>query len=249
MKRVRPWLVALAVVYLSQWLYLGWVGMDTGLWDFAYTVAENKLDRAALTAPASMARFRNAAALAEALEPEDGRLGRTYHDLGALLFYAGSSREARVYLNRALRIFENSDGPGGSWVGLVEMRLAEIDIQQGRTPQGIERLRRAERILLRTQGNFSVPTIRVVVLRADAENDSLAAQRADQWIRDGKITVDIGTRARLQRLLRGQQKVGTDAANHASGTHDWLGNPPGRGSRPGVRPGDGGAGLRHRPGR
>lgn len=199
-KRSRLLLI-LVGLYLIQWAYLASVGGASGYWDLRYTTAEKALEKAPPFSPASLQRFREAVVLAERLEPVDGRLARCYHDLGTLLWLSGQPREACVYLGRSREIFSEVDGPESTWVGIVEERLGEIAFFRGHPGEGMERLRRAEGILVRTLGSLDLVTLRVSALVAIHSRD---ATKAGQVLRDyqmAQVMLDPLNRFQLEQMV------------------------------------------------
>lgn len=189
-------------LYLLQWVYLAVVGWPTGMWDLAYTRAENRLEKRQPYSQASVARFREAARKGEALVPEDGRLARTYHDLGTLLLITGRPNEARVYLHRALALFEKVDGPNSTWTGITCWRLADAASQRGRAQEGTELLRRADAILLRTLGNLHPNRIRVATALVFRTRDREQARQLLTWSKTGEAELDPMTRLGLEQILK-----------------------------------------------
>jgi tetratricopeptide (TPR) repeat protein len=196
------WGLLLGGLYLFQWVYLAVVGWPAGIWDLAYTQAENRLEKKHPYSQASVARFRNAAHHAEKLVPEDGRVARTYHDLGTLLMITGRVNEARVYLTRALRLFERVDGEEATWVGITCWRLADAELQRGRVEQSLNYLRRADAILLRTLGKFSPNRVRVATACALRLRDPKRAQELLTWHRLGDVELDPITKLALEQITQ-----------------------------------------------
>jgi len=191
----------LGCLYLGQWAYLGLVGLPSGLWDLQYTHAEKSLEKSPPYSKKSIERFRKAAALAELLPEEDGRLARTYHDFGVLLWLTGRPNEARVYIWRSAEIFERVDGPEATWTGVLCERKAELELLRGRKHKALPLLRRAEAILLRTQGNFDPMALRTMSLLAVHLKDPERAERALLWSRSSRLPLDALTRLQLQKLI------------------------------------------------
>ena len=175
------------------------MGLPTGLWDLQDTKAEHQLGKPPFS-PRSVEQFRAAAAQAEALAPEDGRLARTYHDLGTLLWLTGRSLEANVYLQRSLEIFERVDGRHSTWVGIVSLRMAEIDLGRGRNPQAMDRLQRAEGILVRTLGSLDPMALRASALMAVHSHDQDKARLVMDSYARAKISPDAILRLQLEQL-------------------------------------------------
>jgi len=199
LKRIRVGLI-LGGLYLSQWAYLAVVGLPTGLWDLSYTQAEHKLEKRPPYSSATVERFRQAARKAEELVPEDGRLARTYHDLGTLLWFTGQIQEARVYLHRSLEIFSRVDGPRSTWVGVVSERLGEIEMLRGHTSQALELLQRAELILLRSLGRFDPIVIRAAAMVALHTRDSVKARQVLETYKMTSLQVDPFHRMQLEQV-------------------------------------------------
>jgi hypothetical protein len=185
---------------LGQWAYLGLVGLPSGLWDMHYTTAEKSLEKKPPYSPKSIERYRKAARLGELLPEEDGRLARTYHDLGVLLWLTGRPNEARVYIWRAAEIFERVDGPNATWTGVLCERKAELELLRGRKNKALPLLRRAEAILVRTQGNFDPMALRAISLLAIHLKDRERAERALLWSGSSRVPLDALTRLQLQKL-------------------------------------------------
>lgn len=188
-------------LYLCQWAYLAVVGLPSGMWDLYYTQAEHRLEKSGQFTQASVERFRRAAREAEKLEPEDGRLGRTYHDLGLLLWITGSGNEARVYLQRSLEIFQRVDGRQSTWVGIVLSRLGEVELRRGHNQQGLEHLQRAEAILVRTLGNLDPMALRAGTLLAVQTRDQEKGRRIMNAYRMAVTPPDPITRLQLEQLV------------------------------------------------
>lgn len=199
LKRIRLGLV-LGGLYLSQWAYLATVGLPTGLWDLSYTQAEHKLETRPPYSQATIERFRQAARKAEELVPEDGRLARTYHDLGTLLWFTGQTQEARLYLHRSLEIFSRVDGPRSTWVGVVSERLGEIEMLRGHSSKALELLQRAELILVRTLGRFDPMALRASTQLALRTRDSAKARQVLENYKMTSIQLDPFTKLQLEQL-------------------------------------------------
>lgn len=186
---------------MCQWAYLAVVGLPSGLWDLSYTTAEHRLEKKPPFTPASVDRFREAARVAEWLEPEDGRLARTYHDLGVLLWLTGSWNESRVYLQRSLDIFQRVDGRQSTWVGIVSGRLGQIELDRGRSQSGLELLQRAEAILVRTLGNLDPMALRYGTLLAVRTSDREKGRQLLNRYRVASTPPDPLTRLQLEQLV------------------------------------------------
>jgi hypothetical protein len=199
--KLRLFLVVLGL-WLCQWAYLAVVGLPSGLWDISYTHAEKSLGPRPPYPPASLDAFREAARRAEQLTPEDGRLGRTYHDLGTLLWFMGRTQEARVYLTRALRIFERVDGMQANWVGITCARLGEMEMRSGRLSQAVVYLQRADAILVRTVGRLDPLALRVASLVASQNHDRARAKEVlDGYQLSGNLPDPI-LRIQLEQMIR-----------------------------------------------
>ncbi len=199
--RLRFFLVLLGL-WLCQWAYLAVVGLPSGLWDRSYTHAEKSLGPRAPYSDASLEAFREAARQAEQLTPEDGRLARTYHDLGVLLWFRGQNNEARVYLNRSLRIFERVDGTRSTWVGIVSARLGEMEIRSGKFTEGVLDLQRADAILVRTVGRLDPLALRVASLMASQNHDRARAKEVLDGYQLAGLLPDPILRMQLEQLIR-----------------------------------------------
>jgi hypothetical protein len=187
-------------LYLFQLAYLAVVGLPTGMWDLAYTRAEHKMEKTPPFSPATVERFRRAAQEAETLVPEDGRLARTYHDLGTLLWITGNPHEGRVYLHRALRIFEQTDGRQATWVGIVCERLGEVELRRGHNLEALEWLQRAEGILVRTLGGLDPIALRGGALLAVHTRSPEKARQVMENYRLAAIPVDPVMRLQLEQI-------------------------------------------------
>ena len=199
--RLRFFLVLLGL-WLCQWAYLAVVGLPSGLWDMSYTHAEKSLGPRAPYSDASLEAFREAARQAEQLTPEDGRLARTYHDLGVLLWFRGQNNEARVYLNRSLRIFERVDGTRATWVGIVSARLGEMEVRSGKFTEGVLDLQRADAILVRTVGRLDPLALRVASLMASQNHDRARAKEVLDGYQLAGLLPDPILRMQLEQLIR-----------------------------------------------
>lgn len=111
------------------------------------------------------------------LVPEDGRLARTYHDLGTLLWLNGRPLEAALYLQRALEIFERVDGPQTTWVAICSWRLGELRCSLHREKEGVALLKRAESLILRCQGDLHPISLRIGLSLAKQLHDKERARR------------------------------------------------------------------------
>ena len=189
-------------LWLCQWAYLAVVGLPSGLWDMSYTHAEKSLAPRPPYSDASVDAFREAARQAEQLTPEDGRLGRSYHDLGVLLWFRGQNNEARVYLNRSLRIFQRVDGTRATWVGIVSARLGEMEIRAGKYNEGILDLQRADAILVRTVGRLDPLALRVASLVASQNRDRARAKEVLDGYQLAGLPPDPILRMQLEQLSR-----------------------------------------------
>jgi hypothetical protein len=194
----------LGVLYLAQWGYLGWVGLDSGLWDLSYTRAEKLVEArpAAVFRPEVVSAFEESVRKAQALSPEDGRLARSYHDYGTVLWLNGRRREGQLYLEQALVIFERVDGPNSTWVGVVEQRLGELEIARGDFQAGLGRLRKAETILLRTLGHLEPLSLRVRTLVAKYERDASKARAIFDDYQKFGLPLEPMARLELENLMR-----------------------------------------------
>ena len=188
----------LGTLYLGQWAYYALIGWPTGTWDLAYTQAE-KSTRPPYSVEA-VERFRLAARRAEMLTPEDGRLARTYHDLGTLLWLTGRPREATLYVQRALEIFRRVDGPGTTWEGICLWRLGELRYQANRPEEGLRMLHQAEEILLRRQGDYQPVCLRVRAALALRLKDKKRAREVLKWAEYGGVQLDPLERLAVERL-------------------------------------------------
>lgn len=132
-------------------VYLGWIGWYPAWWDFYFTRADNTLARTGRLNDAER-DYLQALHYGELMVPSDGRLARTYHDLG--MIYWGQMRfdKSRRAFERALRLFERYDGPQSYFVGVVRARMGEIALQQGDMLGAERELRQASDILLRCVG-------------------------------------------------------------------------------------------------
>ncbi|MFN8607397.1 MAG: tetratricopeptide repeat protein [Vulcanimicrobiota bacterium] len=199
----RRWLaLALFALWLGQWAYLALVGLPSGLWDVNYTHAEKKLGKRFPYPPESLDGFRQAARLAEQLDPEDGRLGRSYHDLGALLYFMGQNNEARLYLTRSLQIFERVDGPQSTWAGIARGRLGELQMRTGKSSEALANLQRADAILLRTVGRLDPMALRIGFLLALQAHDREKAKFVLESYRLAGVVPDAAVRLQLEQMLR-----------------------------------------------
>lgn len=196
------WGLLLGGLYLFQWVYLAVVGWPAGMWDLAYTQAENRIEKRQPYSEETVARFRNAARHAASLVPEDGRVARTYHDLGTLLMITGRVNEARVYLVRALRLFERVDGPDSTWVGITCWRLADAELQRHRVAESAAYLRRADAILLRTLGSLNPNRVRVATAFALRTLDRKRARELLTWHRLGDVDLDPMSKLGLEQILK-----------------------------------------------
>lgn len=199
--RLRLFLVLFGL-WLCQWAYLAVVGLPSGLWDISYTHAEKSLGPRPPYPPASLEAYREAARRAEQLVPEDGRLGRTYHDLGTLLWFTGRNNEARVYLTRALRIFERVDGTCSNWAGITRARLGEMDLRSGKLGEAIFNLQRADAILVRTVGRLDPLALRVASLVASQNHDRARAKDVLDAYQLAGLMPDPLLRIELEQLIR-----------------------------------------------
>lgn len=199
--RLRIFLVLLGL-WLCQWAYLAVVGLPSGLWDISYTHAEKSLGNRVPYPPSSVEAFREAARRAEQLTPEDGRLARTYHDLGTLLWFLGRNNEARVYLTRALRIFEKVDGTQATWVGITRARLGEMQMRSGNLTEGVMNLQRADAILVRTVGRLDPLALRVASLVASQSRDQARAKEVLDGYQLAGVMPDPILRMQLEQLIR-----------------------------------------------
>ncbi|MBN9414736.1 MAG: tetratricopeptide repeat protein [Candidatus Eremiobacteraeota bacterium] len=197
----RLFLVLLGL-WLCQWAYLAVVGLPSGLWDISYTHAEKTLGPRAPYRPESLEAFRQAAAQAEQLSPEDGRLARTYHDLGTLLWFMGRNVEGRLYLTRAQRIFERVDGAQSNWVGITSARLGEMDLRSGRLSEAMMNLQRADAILVRTVGRLDPLALRVASLVASQSHDRARAKEVLDRYQLAGVIPDPILRMQLEQLIR-----------------------------------------------
>lgn len=200
-KKLRIALVLIGL-WLCQWAYLAVVGLPSGLWDLSYTHAEKSLGPRPPYPPTSVDAFRQAAVRAEQLTPEDGRLARTYHDLGTLLWFMGRNQEARVYLTRALRIFEEVDGSYSTWVGITRGRLGEMQLRAGQIDQANVNLQRAEGILVRTVGRLDPMSLRVASLVAVQTRDRARAKDVLDGYQLANLVPDPLLRPQLEQLIR-----------------------------------------------
>ena len=200
-------LLVLIGLYLCQLAYLAVVGLPTGMWDLRYTQAEHQLEKKPPFSEATVDRFREAARQAEKLIPEDGRLARTYHDLGTLLWIAGRTNEGRVYLHRSLNVFERVDGRQATWVGIVCERLGEVDLRRGRIAEATERLQRAEGILVRTLGCLDPIALRAATMVAVQTRDRDKARLVMENYRMAQIPPDPLMRLQLEQLGGGSTVV------------------------------------------
>ncbi|MBX3166296.1 MAG: tetratricopeptide repeat protein [Candidatus Eremiobacteraeota bacterium] len=199
--RLRLFLVLFGL-WLCQWAYLAVVGLPSGLWDISYTHAEKSLGPRPPYPPASLDAYREAARRAEQLTPEDGRLGRTYHDLGTLLWFMGRNNEARLYLTRALRIFERVDGTRSTWVGITRARLGEMDLRSGKLGEAVFNLQRADAILVRTVGRLDPVALRVASLVASQTHDRARAKEVLDAYQLAGVMPDPLLRMQLEQLIR-----------------------------------------------
>lgn len=188
-------------LWLCQWAYLAVIGLPSGLWDLSYTHAEKSLAPRFPYSPESLAAFREAARQAEQLTPEDGRLGRTYHDLGTLLWFMGQNTEARLYLTRSMQIFERVDGPQSTWAAVTRGRLGELQLRMGRLPEALQNLQRADAILLRTVGRLDPMALRIGSLLAIQAHDRFKAKAVLDSYQLAGIPPDAVVRIQLEQLL------------------------------------------------
>lgn len=199
--RLRFFLVLLGL-WLCQWAYLAVVGLPSGLWDISYTHAEKTLGPRPPYSVASIEAFRAAARRAEQLTPEDGRLARTYHDLGTLLWFLGRNNEARVYLTRAWKIFERVDGSQATWVGITRARLGEMEMRSGKLAEAVLHLQRADAILVRTVGRLDPLALRVASLVASQSRDRARAKEVLDGYQLAGVMPDPILRMQLEQLIR-----------------------------------------------
>lgn len=197
------WGLLLFGLWLAQWAHLAVVGLDTGLWDMTFTFAEDRLKPHQLRDPVVLQGYREAVARAEQLLPVDGRLARSYHDLGALLWLSGRGKEGRVYLRRALEIFEQTDGPDSTWVGMVCWRLGHALLNEpGHREEGVAMLERAESNLVRGRGELDPAALQVSKILALQLRDPVRAARLLRQLPDTPMQLDGGTRGQLQDITR-----------------------------------------------
>lgn len=199
--KLRLFLVLFGL-WLCQWAYLAVVGLPSGLWDIRYTHAEKTLGPRPPYRPESLEAFRQAAAQAEQLTPEDGRLARTYHDLGTLLWFMGRNTEGRLYLTRSQRIFEKVDGFQSNWVGITSARLGELDLRSGRLSEAMFNLQRADAILVRTVGRLDPLALRVASLVASQNHDRARAKEVLDGYQLAGVIPDPILRMQLEQLIR-----------------------------------------------
>ncbi|MBS2040153.1 tetratricopeptide repeat protein [bacterium] len=199
---VRRLAAVIFALWLCQWGYLAAVGLPSGLWDITYTHAEKSLGKSFPYPPESLLAFRQAASQAEGLYPEDGRLARSYHDLGTLLFFMGQYPEARLYLTRALDIFERVDGTQSTWAGITHGRLGELQLRTGKLSEAVQNLQRADAILVRTVGRLDPMALRVGFLLALQVRDREKAKFVLESYRLAGVFPDPVVRTQLEQLLR-----------------------------------------------
>lgn len=199
--KLRLFLVLFGL-WLAQWAYLAVVGLPSGLWDISYTHAEKTLGPRPPYRAESLEAFRQAASRAEQLTPEDGRLARTYHDLGTLLWFMGRNTEGRLYLTRALQIFERVDGAQANWVGITSARLGEMDLRSGRLSEAMLNLQRADAILVRTVGRLDPLALRVASLVAAQNHDRARAKEVLDGYQLAGVIPDPILRMQLEQLIR-----------------------------------------------
>jgi len=148
---------ALLLILLNL-TYLGWIGWHAAWWDFYFTRAEKALTQGKVAAAET--DYLEALKYAELMVPSDGRLARTYHDLGMIHWGQLRYAEARVAFDRALRLFQRYDGPNSYFVGVVRARQGEIALQQGDLAGAEASLREAADILQRCVGSQDSMTVR-----------------------------------------------------------------------------------------
>lgn len=139
-------------------VYLGWSGWHAAWWDFYFTRAENRLSKSQLVEAEQ--DYLQALKYAELMVPSDGRLARTYHDLGMVYWAQLRHEPARLAFDRALRLFQRYDGPESYFVGVVRARQGEIALQQGDMAKAEGALRQARDILVRCVGTQDSMTVR-----------------------------------------------------------------------------------------
>jgi hypothetical protein len=189
-------------LWLCQWAYLAVIGLPSGLWDMSYTRAEKSLAPHFPYSLESLAAFREAARQAEGLSPEDGRLARTYHDLGTLLWFMGQNNEARLYLTRSMQIFERVDGPQSTWAGITRGRLGELQLRAGQLTEALRNLQRADAILVRTVGRLDPMALRIGSLLAMGAHDRDKAKAVLESYQLAGIPPDPVVRMQLEQILR-----------------------------------------------
>ena len=149
--------LALFGLWVGQLAYYGAVGYRTGMWDYYFTRAEydraaSKADKASL--PVAIDHLEKALRYARELPDPDGRLARTYHDLGTMWWAKGMFLPARHNLLRSRRIYVRTDGPRSYFVGIIDARLGEMDLDELRLADAETRLTSANGILLRVVGSY-----------------------------------------------------------------------------------------------
>lgn len=71
---------------------------------------------------------------------EDARLGMAHYNVGAMAWSQFRYNMAREHFEKALEIFERTNGPKGYYCSVVRSRLGEIDMSVGRYPDAEQRL-------------------------------------------------------------------------------------------------------------
>ena len=97
------------LLIVFNFVYLGCIGWHAAWWDFYFTRAEKKLGQPGGVGEAEK-DYLQALKYAELMVPSDGRLARTYHDLGMVYWAQLRYDQARQTFERAQRGFERYDG-------------------------------------------------------------------------------------------------------------------------------------------
>lgn len=148
---------ALLLIVLN-FVYLGCIGWHAAWWDFYFTRAEGKLSRGQVKEAEQ--DYLQAVKYAELMVPSDGRLARTYHDLGMVYWAQLRYDQARRIFERSQRGFERYDGPQSYFVGVVLARQGEVSLQQGDMKAAESALRQASVILARCVGREDSMSVR-----------------------------------------------------------------------------------------
>jgi tetratricopeptide (TPR) repeat protein len=165
----------LALAWTGQLIYYGVVGYRTASWDYDFTRAEKSRFGPHPSDPKHADRYyREALVKADQLDVSDGRLARTYHDLGTVLWQDGRLAAAAANFERALAVFRLCDGPQSLMVGVCQARLGDIALAQNRLDVA----------------NHTLPSANAIFVRVDAPQALRVRNQANLarlWCEQGRF--------------------------------------------------------------